>query len=230
MNDNRRPEEIERDIERTRAEVSATIDAIQSKLTPGQLMDQAIGYLRTSLPADFGRNLSEAARNNPIPVALIGIGIAWMAISGRQGSMGRAQYAPPPDLSGLADTEDSGPSLTERAREASGRARDTVSRTMQGARDTAHRVTDRSRRTVEQARSSVSHLVEEQPLVLGALGVALGAALGAAMPRTEQEDEWLGDTRDRLMDRAADSAHGLAERATEETRSAMRSAASKAGE
>src|SRR5690606_4347855 len=44
----KRPEEIERDLEQTRAEVSSTLDAIQEKLTPGQLMDQAIDYWRRS--------------------------------------------------------------------------------------------------------------------------------------------------------------------------------------
>ena len=80
-------EEMERDVERARAEVSAKIDQIQSRMSPGQLMDQAIGYLKTSLPAEFGHNLSDAVRTNPVPVALIGVGIAWLAISGRNGSM-----------------------------------------------------------------------------------------------------------------------------------------------
>jgi hypothetical protein len=89
--DNRRPEEIEGDLERTRAEVSSTIDAIQSKLTPGQLMDQAVSYLRTSAPADFGTNLSHAVRDNPVPVALIGVGIAWLMMSGQRAD-GRARW------------------------------------------------------------------------------------------------------------------------------------------
>ena len=85
--DTRSPDEIERDLQRTRAELSGTLEAIQSKLTPGQMMDQALQYARSSLPADFGRNLNEAVRNNPVPVALVGIGLAWMMISGRQGSV-----------------------------------------------------------------------------------------------------------------------------------------------
>src|SRR3569833_806481 len=88
--DNRRPEEIENDIERTRAEVSSTIDAIQSRLTPGQMMDQAFAYARTSLPADFGANLGNTVRDNPVPVALIGVGIGWLMMLG-QNSDGRAR-------------------------------------------------------------------------------------------------------------------------------------------
>jgi hypothetical protein len=249
MNDKeKRADEIERDIEQTRADVSATIDAIQSKLTPGQMMDQAITYLRTSLPADFGRNLAETTRNNPMPVALIGVGIAWLAMSGRNGSsMGYRRMASEydalgPEFEGL-DSE--GPSIGERAREATHRAREAgehardrvsetvhgarerVSETMDGARDTMHRVADRSRRTYAQARSSVSHVVEDQPLVIGALGLAVGAALGAALPRTEQEDELMGDARDSLMDRATETAHEYTERATDTARRAMHNVSEK---
>jgi hypothetical protein len=54
---------------------------------------------------------------------------------------------------------------------------------------------------------SFQNLFEEQPLIVGALGVALGAAIGAALPRTEQEDRILGEMRDStisaLKDRGA---------------------------
>ncbi len=81
--DNRHPDEIADDVERTRADLGHTLEAIQSKLTPGQMMDQAFNYARTSLPADFGSNLGNAVRNNPLPVTLIGIGIAWLAATGQ---------------------------------------------------------------------------------------------------------------------------------------------------
>jgi ElaB/YqjD/DUF883 family membrane-anchored ribosome-binding protein len=255
MNDKeKRADEIERDIEQTRADVSATIDAIQSKLTPGQMMDQAITYLRTSLPADFGRNLAETTRNNPMPVALIGVGIAWLAMSGRNGTaIGSANRRMQSDIDALGPEFDGfgseeGPSLSERARQATHRAReageharDRVGETVHGARervgeamhearDTMHQVADRSRRTYAQARSSVSHVVEEQPLVIGALGLAVGAALGAALPRTEQEDELMGDARDSLMDRATDTAHEYTERATEKARRAMHDLSEKASD
>jgi hypothetical protein len=41
--------------------------------------------------------------------------------------------------------------------------------------------------------------LEEQPLILGALGIALGAAIGAALPTTEQENRLLGPARDQAM-------------------------------
>lgn len=226
MNDRDRPEQIERDIEQTRAEVSATIDAIQSKLSPGQMVDEGIRYLRTSLPADFGRNLADTARNNPVPIALIGIGIAWLAMSGNRSSPAASTY-PSVDLT---DTEDTGPSMTERARDAAGHARERVGQTVRGAQETAHQLTDRSRRAYRQARSTVAHVAEDQPLVLGAIGLAVGAALGAAVPRTEQEDALMGDARDHLVDDAAESARDYAERARDSANRAMRTLADRGEE
>lgn len=49
-----------------------------------------------------------------------------------------------------------------------------------------------------------SRLIEERPLVAGALGMALGAAVGAALPHTTTEDRLFGQDRDRLMARARD--------------------------
>lgn len=217
----KRPAEIERDIEQTRADVSATIDAIQSKLTPGQMMDQAIAYARNSLPADFGRNLADTTRNNPVPVALIGIGIAWLAMSGRQGSAG-GQGARDSSQNWLNDGEESSESsMTERARQISRDARSRLSETVEGARSAMHHATDRSRQTYDRALAGVSHVIDEQPLVLGALGLAAGAALGAMLPRTASEDEWLGEVSDSAKASAADTAREYTDLAADKTRQVL---------
>jgi ElaB/YqjD/DUF883 family membrane-anchored ribosome-binding protein len=220
--EDKRPEQIENEIEHTRAEVSATIDAIQSKLTPGQLMDQTMGYLRTSLPADFGSNLSRSIRDNPLPVALLGIGLAWLMMGGQPGRRGTTQYAQDFD-DGLEDTE-AGSGIAERAgaagermkahasqlsgraREAADSVREKIGASTESARARLNELGSRSRERYERARGSVSHAIEEQPLVLGAVGLAVGAVLGASLPRTRQEDEFMGETRDRLLDSAKQSA------------------------
>ena len=77
----RSPEQIERELEEHRAEISRTIEAIQYKITPGQLATDAYGYVRDS-SGDFVKNLGTAAKSNPVPVALIGLGIAWLMLGG----------------------------------------------------------------------------------------------------------------------------------------------------
>ena len=51
-------------------------------------------------------------------------------------------------------------------------------------------------------RRSFSDVLENEPLVLGALGLAVGAAIGALLPRTQVEDRTFGDTSDHLRETA----------------------------
>lgn len=284
--DNRRPEEIEHDLDRTRAEVSSTIDAIQSKLTPGQMMDQAFAYARTSLPADFGANLGNTIRDNPVPVALMGVGIAWLMMSSQnsdgrararreaakkvrvvaghdtaydydydygfddaystryssdaqaegshEGTMRRAASAVSDKAGDLKERasetglsvmdkaselghkiSDSASSLTDRARNMTHEARDR----MQGkAGETRARVSELGHRSQEQyyrAKDNFGRLLDEQPLVLGVLGIAVGTLLGAALPSTRREDEMMGRKRDDLLEKAKHTASEQAERLKE---------------
>ena len=57
-----------------------------------------------------------------------------------------------------------------------------------------------------EVKSKLATLLEEQPLVLGAIGLAIGAAIGAALPMTETEDSLMGSTAHRLRDSATDAA------------------------
>ncbi|TCH97478.1 DUF3618 domain-containing protein [Roseococcus sp. SYP-B2431] len=81
----RSPADIEDDVERTRANVSGTLDALREKLAPSQIVDEVIDrvsdYARGSGGAEFARNLGSAVRDNPLPVLLIGAGIGWMLLS-----------------------------------------------------------------------------------------------------------------------------------------------------
>lgn len=241
--DNRQPEEIERDIERTREEVSSTIDAIQRKLTPGQMMDQALSYAKTSLPADFGSNLGNTVRDNPVPVTLIGVGIAWLMMSGQQGGRQAGVYQ-----SGYANSSDPyarayGTSLHGSSSEYSsddsqeeGKLHQTMSKVSDAGRDMKHRLQESSQHMKERAqgvrgqaselghrsqeqfyraKNSFGHMLDEQPLVVGALGMAIGAMLGAAAPRTQREDQLMGETRDQLLEKAKQTASEQAAKAKE---------------
>ena len=80
------PARIEREVEQTRAELSGTLDALRGRLDPAQIVDQvanqAMDYVRGSGGQEFARNLGTQLRDNPMPVLLIGAGIAWMMMGG----------------------------------------------------------------------------------------------------------------------------------------------------
>ena len=54
------------------------------------------------------------------------------------------------------------------------------------------------RETLAQAQSSLSDLLERQPLVLGAVGLAIGATVAGALAKSRLEDEWVGEFSDSL--------------------------------
>ena len=71
---------------------------------------------------------------------------------------------------------------------------------MAGAREMFDRVGRALPRkeTLRQAQSSLSDLLERQPLVLGAVGLAIGATVAGALAKSSLEDEWVGNLSDGL--------------------------------
>lgn len=97
-------DDIRRDIDRTRTEMDRTIDELGERLRPQSLFDELVASVRGSLFASsgaacgttsgvssrqmseqvsdvtsrMGRSLIEAVRENPVPAALMGAGLAWL--------------------------------------------------------------------------------------------------------------------------------------------------------
>jgi len=53
---------------------------------------------------------------------------------------------------------------------------------------------------IRQAQSSLSDLLERQPLVLGAVGLAIGATMAGALAGSRLENEWVGNMSDSLKE------------------------------
>lgn len=87
-----------------------------------------------------------------------------------------------------------------------------------------------ARHQVDRARTGFEHMLEEQPLVLGAVAVALGAVLGATLPTSRVENRLLGPTREQLQNRAGDYARQQWEKAKEVALSAGAAALAQAEE
>lgn len=72
--------EIEEEIGRMRARMDRTLDEIEYRLSPGQLTGGVLDVARDLLSENPGR-IGRAIRDNPVPVALIGIGVTWLALA-----------------------------------------------------------------------------------------------------------------------------------------------------
>ena len=252
--------ELEREVDRERERVSATIDELQARASVGSLVDQLVKAVGEN-GGEVSRNLGRSLRDNPLAALLTGVGLAWlMAGSGRPRDEGhdwedpdsddlrygrdRLSEAPMPSASSYgssaegawprseypdpaAESEEGG--LRERVADVAGRVGEGVSEAVEGVRERASEMSHaagagltRAGDTIREAGGAVRHragaarrsaagtseymrhgldtLIEDQPLVAGAIAMALGAAVGGALPRSRVEDRMFGEQSDRAME------------------------------
>lgn len=231
-NGERRPEEIEANIARTRGDMDATLTAIEQRLTPGQLFDQGLDYLKQSGAREFASNLGAQVKNNPMPVALMGVAIAWLMATGNRGASYSASSSYMYEGQGgegegrLAAMKERVSSGVSSAKDTVGSARatmkDSFTSASQSARErvgqlgqSARSQMERARHQAERVRSGYDTMVREQPLALGAIGVAIGALLAAVAPRTRKEDELMGEASDQLAQKVKETGQTHLEKAKE---------------
>lgn len=184
------PEAVEADVEASRERLNSTLEAISDKLSPNQIVDQAmnaVSHQASSMmhgASHYAGSVGRMAVRHPLPLALIGIGIGWLVMSSRRDrhndetdfdeGMDQSYAAYEGEMSENNDMESDG--FMERQ---------------------AHRVS-------QQAR----HYFDESPLLIGAGALAIGAILGASLPLSQTERRGLG----RAASTAANKVAGLAER------------------
>lgn len=77
-------DKIEQDINRSRSALNETIEKLGGKLSPGQIVDEALGLAQGQL-GQFTANLGKQVRDNPLPLLLIGAGVGLMVFNQMQG-------------------------------------------------------------------------------------------------------------------------------------------------
>jgi ElaB/YqjD/DUF883 family membrane-anchored ribosome-binding protein len=235
---------IRAEIRDTRDRVGDTLEQIGERLNPHNIAEQVKENVRD---ATIGRveNMARSAadrvndtrytimdtiRENPVPAAMVGLGLGWLFMNRRQGGTGGTRYASVPypavrsaygsgatggDYYAEYAEPHAGP--LDRARERAGEigrdVKDTAGDLAHRAQNVAGVVADRTQdvassvaqQTRQQARR-VEDRFYEAPLAVGAATLALGLAAGLALPATDTEVELMGDARDRVVDRARDLA------------------------
>lgn len=275
--------EIETEAERQRAQLSDTLEALRDRMTPGEIVDQAMAFARGHGGGEFVQNLGAQVRSSPLPVALVATGLAWLMFAPRRTAAPAPSIVPEPspyagatpsttrtagygtahasdeiagrtrDVAGATASAAQGTadkvrgaygsiasgasgaaaSAGDAAGRASGMASSAAESVRRGAHDLGDRAADlghdaydraadlgqgayaRARAVGESVADQASHaqaglmrIVREQPLVVGALGLALGALIGAAMPRSRTEDELMGEAADEMKQSASEAVRG----------------------
>lgn len=200
-NESKSPEDLEREVDQARNRLGRIASELSDRLSPGELMDQALGMAREH-GGEFGRNLGAQVKNNPMPMILTSIGISWMMMSSGKSSGGSGTTAyGTSGTNGLSGAKDS-------ARNKAAAVGDRVHDVNANARETAH-----------YARDSLAQFYRDQPLIAGSLGVAIGAVLGSLVPSTKIEDNLMGEARDRSVDAAKSKTESEYDKVRESARS-----------
>ena len=225
----RRPEEIEREIEQTRSRMSRNIDELGDRLSPSNLKEEAKSAIKGAAQGAVsnvgeqarrtGSRLVEVIRENPLPVIAVGAGVTWLLtqrsrsdISGDR--MARYAYTGPERRQG--DGWQSGTGVRARVGHAVSDVKDSVSEAAGGVAERASELKERAgermsdiggqaRWQTQRLKTNLEHAAEENPLVLGIGAAVIGLALGFLLPGTQRENEVMGPARDQLVDRAEET-------------------------
>jgi ElaB/YqjD/DUF883 family membrane-anchored ribosome-binding protein len=154
--------------------------------------------------AEYG--ILERLRDNPIPAALCGIGLTWLATSDRGRRVQRSYIGGEYDVASVEEYDVSPVEESSRVMDTARRAGDTARRAGEKVQQYASDATATVRRTTRHAQTQLQRVINENPLMVGAGALVLGAAVGLSLPETEHENEWMGETRDNLVEHAQDVA------------------------
>lgn len=198
---------LEREIDQQRSSIGNLVDALEKRMSPGQLVDQALGYVKGSGGETFA-NLGNQIRANPLALALTAVGVLWLMTGSRTPSPGPSVLDKVGDkMSGVADSlagglgeakakvQQTAAMVKDKAGELTGSATHALS----GSVPDTHAAAS-LREKGRQVQSSASNLLHEQPLMVAVIGIALGAAIGAALPASEPEKKLVNLAREKLSE------------------------------
>ncbi|MCF5707554.1 DUF3618 domain-containing protein [Pseudomonas syringae] len=214
------PETLEREIDQQRSSIGNIVDALEKKMSPGQLVDQALAYVKDN-GGEFFDNLGNNVKANPVPAVLTTVGVLWMMMgSNRTPSSSSSSSSGSSVLGSVSERVGSvAGSVGDSLGSAKARVAETVSHmkdkashvkdktthltgsvgdTFSGSSGSAHHVGQSLQETQLRIKSSASQMIHEQPLTLAALGIAVGAVIGAVLPATEPEKRIVNQARGKL--------------------------------
>lgn len=238
------PGAIRAGIAETRDRMSNTLDEIGERLNPHRVTEQVKDSIREATigrvenmaqqaadrVGDAKRGVVDTIRDNPIPSAMVALGLGWMMWNGRSDSRSAAsQYAGGRNPGGRAlgssrisggygergystagyggyagspaDIDTDDSSVVDSIRDKASALGSTVKDTAGGLADRAQDAASSVADTTRTSARRVEDTFYDNPLLTGAVTLALGLAAGMAAPRTHPETVLMGDARDQAEDR-----------------------------
>jgi hypothetical protein len=242
--------EIRAEIRETRERMGDNLEQLGERLNPGNIKDRVkqdirdatIGKVENMAQSaadqwdeaketlgEAQRTVVDVIRENPIPAAMVGIGLGWLAYNASQrgsraglrstrtntgrsfrsgygygyggSAYGSGRYGRDNYPAGNVGEESTVARVRDQASELSDKAQQKASELADRAQGMAENVADETR---HQARRLEDQFFDN-PLAMGAAALTLGMAAGLAIPETQTEDELMGGARDKLADKTRDA-------------------------
>ncbi len=236
-------DEIETEIALVRVDLGLTLDALAVELAPNHLVAKATTMITQTLYANrpVGSASGGGFRVDPLPLALIGLGVAWLVaenaglIEGILPGLGGSAANPAP-ATGLgakpadqrierivgrtgapaidAERGDPGGGWIHQAMGAACGALRSIRDGGGTALERAGEYLDGAAQPGGSARRAGARLIdriERNPLLFGVIGIACGAVLAAFAPASRGERELVADAREDLWEKAEELGHQAAE-------------------
>ncbi|HKH44280.1 MAG TPA: DUF3618 domain-containing protein [Thermoanaerobaculia bacterium] len=196
--------ELRSEIERTRAEMDSTFDALERKMTPGQILEEAWHLTRGGTSAGASK-IWQIAREHPLPATVIGLGLGWLLVESSRGdgrssrttrvggrkfsgrtslydsSAGYGAYPDDYNTDYQESWESEGSGVSGRVSSAAGSVKDAAVHAKDSLTDAAstagHKVADVAG-TVKERASDLGHRTREKASELGGLTREKASELG----------------------------------------------------
>ncbi len=168
---------------------------------------------------EAGTSVADSVWRNPIPVALIGLGVGMLLMRNFRGQsyssssqrlpQGRRSNYEMGDVGQMRQTQ--GSSTLDHVKETAG---DLANRSTQALSDLRTKAMDGA----STVTSRFGQMLHDNPLAVGAVAVAAGTAVGLVLPSTRLESEYIGETGERLVDSVQDVARGALDKVQDAVR------------
>lgn len=170
---------------------------------------------------EVGTTVGDQIWKNPIPLALIGLGVGMLVMKGYRGQSygtGSTQRRFPQGQRSNYAMGDVGGGYARQTQAQQGVGASALNGVRETASGFANRASDLANRSTEtlnelgtKAKNSASRfgvMMRDNPLAAGAVAIAAGTAVGLMIPSTQIESEYIGETGERLVERVEDVARG----------------------
>src|SRR5688500_14199706 len=210
------PAMIRAEISETRERISHELDEIGERLNPQHVKAQIKDGVREAtigrvedMARQAGEGFMQTIKDNPLPAAMAGIGLAWLFMnrSGAQSSRGQSElrYSGEAGKSGYSDRLYNAESSRYEAHQSRfGEVADTVKEKAGDVKDKAQDLVSGAGSTGGRQARKLEDTFFESPLAIAAAAVAAGLAVGLTAPETNAERRIMGDASIGIRDKVAD--------------------------